>query len=226
MKKLLVLSLFLLSPSLAFAHAAHFDLTPLSLTAGDTITYSDSAAGCHGAGCNSETPGWFWYDDASPASVYAWCGGRTSGTYAANCTKVAVPGQTSPAAGTYTVVVNLDHNCAFAPETKASCLAAGGFITSFSVSVAAYVPPGVSRTSLTTVFGGVKSNVSDVAYNIMSIVLKFVGLLIAAGLAWRFFKRHVGQPIGGVSVSHTPNEASANIRSNVSKRNTPWGHAD
>jgi len=82
----------------------------------------------------------------------------------------------------------------------------------------------LSRTGLTNVIIQAKSDTSDIASHAMTYVLSFVGLLIAGGLAWRFFKRHVGMPIDKGYWHHdTPDGASAKIRGSGGK--TPWGDA-
>jgi len=53
----------------------------------------------------------------------------------------------------------------------------------------------VTTTTINTAVSGAVSDASSVANTTILIVLAFVGLLIAAGWAWRFFKRHVGKRI-------------------------------
>jgi len=50
---------------------------------------------------------------------------------------------------------------------------------------------GLSISSINSSFASVAENVSSVAATTILTVLAFIGLLIAAGWAWRFFKRHV-----------------------------------
>jgi len=53
----------------------------------------------------------------------------------------------------------------------------------------------VSTTTINSAISAVKDDVSSVAGTAITLVLAFVGLLIAAGWAWRFLKRHVGKKI-------------------------------
>lgn len=53
----------------------------------------------------------------------------------------------------------------------------------------------VSTSSINTAISAVKDDVSSVAGTTITAVLAFVGLLIAAGWAWRFLKRHIGKRI-------------------------------
>jgi len=53
----------------------------------------------------------------------------------------------------------------------------------------------VSTSSVNTAISAVKDDVSSVAGTTITLVLGFVGLLIAAGWAWRFLKRHIGKRI-------------------------------
>jgi len=53
----------------------------------------------------------------------------------------------------------------------------------------------ISTSSINTAVSAVKDDISSVANTTIGIVLAFVGLLIAAGWAWRFLKRHIGKRI-------------------------------
>jgi len=53
----------------------------------------------------------------------------------------------------------------------------------------------VSTTTINTAIAAAKSDASNVANTTIGVVLAFVGLLIAAGWAWRFLKRHIGKRI-------------------------------
>jgi len=213
MKKLLVISLLLISPSLAFAHAAHFNLDASSYMLGDTITYSDSDAGCHGIGCSSQTNAWWFYLDTAPSSIYAYCGNRTSGTYAANCTKVMDSGQSYPRAGAFTVIVNGDTSCV--SKTYAECAAAGGQqdLITFSVT-----DPYISLANVNSAISAAKTDISSVAGTTLTVILALVGLFIAGGVAWRMLKRHIGQPIGGPVNGPYSNDLKAAMRIRANKK--------
>lgn len=194
MKKIFLslLAVVALVPSLAFAHAAHFSLDNTTYTLGDPVLYADSASGCHGAGCSSETPGWFWYLGGVDTAPYAWCGGRTSGTFASNCTKIGDPGQLYPRAGTYTIYVNLDHNCQFNPDTKSQCAAAGGLITTFNITVVAPPDPTPGEVIANPVFAAVGATLGAQFSGLVAFFIKFgipvifiVGVFIFARLAMK-----------------------------------------
>jgi len=209
MKKILILISLLVSPSLAFAHAAHLSLDKSTYQIQETITYSDSDGGCHGVGCSGQTDGWWFYLDSAPSSIYAYCANRTSGTYSANCTKVMDSGQSYPRVGSFSVVVNFDTFCV--SKTYAQCAAAGGQqdLITFAVE-----DPSLNVTSVTTAITAARTEISSVAGTTLTVILSLVGLFIAAGVAWRFLKRHVGQPIGGPVPYSNDLKAAMRIRAN------------
>jgi len=53
----------------------------------------------------------------------------------------------------------------------------------------------VTTSTINTAVSAAVSDASSVANTTILIVLAFIGLLIAAGWGWRFFKRHVGKRI-------------------------------
>jgi len=53
----------------------------------------------------------------------------------------------------------------------------------------------ISRAILVTALAGSVTDISSIAMTTLSLLLAFVGLLIAGGFAWRFFKRHIGKKI-------------------------------
>jgi len=53
----------------------------------------------------------------------------------------------------------------------------------------------VTTATINTAVAAAKSDISSVANTTLALVLAFVGLLIAAGWAWRFLKRHIGKRI-------------------------------
>jgi len=76
-------------------------------------------------------------------------------------------------------------------KTKIATLL-GGLTSLFTAGIA---HAQVSTTSINSAVSAVKDDVSSVANTTIGIVLAFVGLLIAAGWAWRFLKRHIGKRI-------------------------------
>jgi len=53
----------------------------------------------------------------------------------------------------------------------------------------------VTTSTVNTAISQAKDDVSSVAATTITVVLGFVGLLIAGGWAWRFLKRHIGKRI-------------------------------
>jgi len=64
-----------------------------------------------------------------------------------------------------------------------------------SLFVAGVAHAQVTTATINTAVAAAKSDISSVANTTLGLVLAFVGLLIAAGWAWRFLKRHIGKRI-------------------------------
>jgi len=96
------------------------------------------------------------------------------------------------AAGTYTITESdfYQSTACDGSGTLQDCLASPYLYDSKTFSI-----PGISIRSINESFSASAANVSSVAGTTLLVVLGFIGLLIAAGWAWRFMRRRIGPSI-------------------------------